>query len=191
MKKVIIILVILVSLSSALMAADTATLSLLLPGDTLTLKFASTCTVGENSISNITGLSGNAKLFTLNKYSSFDESQFDASTTTKDEVYATSAVTFYVIYHALVSKASKIVITAPAKFYSTDGSESLSVQIDGNKIKADGAVILQPGSDNIIVELNSDKVYNGAVKCILALDITNAKKDVKYSGTITMKVVAG
>ena len=201
MKKFIIILVILLTLSSALMAdTGTSVLSLLIPGDTLTLKLVSSCTVTTTStttstntstttISDIKELSGDYKLFTLNKYSQFNASQFNKSSTTKDAVYATSAVTFYVIYHALVSKTSKIVITVPEKFYSTDGSDSLPVQSDTDKIEAGGATVLVP-KDNTIVTLNSTQVYNGAVKCILALDITNAKKGVTYSGTITMKVDA-
>ena len=197
MKKFIIILVILLTLSSALMAdTGTSVLSLLIPGDTLTLKLVSSCTVTTTStttstttISDIKKLSGDNKLFTLNKYSQFNASQFDKRSTPKDAVYATSAVTFYVIYHALVSKASKIVITVPEKFYSTDGSDSLPVQSDTDKIEAGGAKVLVP-KDNTIVTLNSTQVYNGAVKCILALDITKAKKGVTYSGTITMKVDA-
>ena len=197
MKKFIIILVILLTLSSALMAdTGTSVLSLLIPGDTLTLKLVSSCTVTTTStttstttISDIKELSGDNKLFTLNKYSQFNASQFDTRNTTKDAVYATSTVTFYVIYHALVSKASKIVITVPEKFYSTDGSDSLPVQSDTDKIDAGEATVLVP-KDNTIVTLDSTQVYNGAVKCILALDITNAKKGVTYSGTITMKVDA-
>ena len=197
MKKFIIILVILLTLSSALMAdTGTSVLSLLIPGDTLTLKLVSSCTVTTTStttstttISDIKKLSGDNKLFILNKYSQFNASQFDTRNTTKDAVYATSAVTFYVIYHALVSKASKIVITVPEKFYSTDGSDSLPVQSDTDKIEAGEAKVLVP-KDNTIVTLDSKQVYNGAVKCILALDITNAKKGVTYSGTITMKVDA-
>ncbi len=190
MKKTAIIFLILVLISSALFADDSgvttaktpeAALSLLIPGDTLTLKFASD--------SSGTAITDTKKLFTLNKYAPFTDADIESSTTTQEK-YVTSAVTFYVVYQALVSKTAKIVITVPSVFQCTTDSDTIPVQSDSNKIDAGGATILESGK-NEIVTLDDTKIYNGSKKCILALDMTTAKSGKTYTGTITMNVVAG
>lgn len=185
MKKTVIIFLILVLISSALSAADNvAALSLLIPGDTLTLKFASD--------SSGTAITETTKLFTLNKYAPFTDA--DIETTTTKEKYVTSAVTFYVVYQALVNQKAKIVINVPSVFQCTTDSDTIPVQTEAGKIDAgtgnSAAKILMSGK-NEIVTLNDSEIYNGNVKCILALDMTTAKSGKKYTGTITMNVVAG
>jgi len=194
MKKIVIIFLILVLISSALSADDTggsatgtsttntvAALSLLIPGDTLTLKFAKD-TSG-------TAIDAASKLFTLNNYAPFTDEDIDKPSTTKEK-YVTSAVTFYVVYQALVNQKANIVINVPSSFQCTTDSDTIPVQSDSGKITADGATILNSGK-NEIVNLDDTKIYNGSVKCILALDVTTAKSGKTYTGTITMNVVAG
>ena len=194
MKKIVIIFLILVLISSALSADDTggsttgtsttntvAALSLLIPGDTLTLKFA------KNSSGD--AIDDTSKLFTLNKYAPFTDEDIDKPSTTKEK-YVTSAVTFYVVYQALVNQKANIVINVPSSFQCTTDSDTIPVQSDSGKITADGATILNSGK-NEIVKLDDTKIYNGSVKCILALDVTTAKSGKTYTGTITMNVVAG
>ena len=194
MKKIVIIFLILVLISSALSADDTggsttgtsttnsvAALSLLIPGDTLTLKFTKD-TSG-------TAIDAASKLFTLNKYAPFTDEDIDKPSTTKEK-YVTSAVTFYVVYQALVNQKANIVINVPSSFQCTTDSDTIPVQSDSGKITADGATILNSGK-NEIVKLDDTKIYNGSVKCILALDVTTAKSGKTYTGTITMNVVAG
>ncbi len=198
MKKTIITILILALTFSALFADGTdssgttttttstnsaAALSLLIPGDTLTLKFA------KNSNGDV--MNDSSKLFTLNKYEPFTAAEITSSTSAL-EGYATSAVTFYVYYKALVSKTAKIVINVPAVFRSTKTEDTIPVQSDSGKITkgSDTDKILQAG-ENKIVDLDATKIYNGSVKCILALDVTGAKSGITYTGTITMNVVAG
>lgn len=195
MKKTIITILILALTFSALFADGTdssgtttastnsaAALSLLIPGDTLTLKFA------KNSSGD--AMDADSKLFTLNKYEPFTAADIETSTPAL-EGYATSAVTFYVYYQALVSKTAKIVINVPALFRSTTTEDTIPVQSEEGKItKGTDDKILQAGK-NEIVTLDDTKIYNGSVKCILALDVTGAKSGIKYTGTITMNVVAG
>lgn len=184
MKKLCIVLISFVLVASSLFATATDTLSLLIPGDTLTVKFASD--------SNGTLLSGTEKLFTLNKYSEFSTG-FSTVKGNKTTAYVTSAVTFYVVYQAMVSKNAKIVITVPATFKSSTTTDSVPVQADASRIDAgsgtDAATILKSG-DNDVVTIGNDKVYKGYLKCILALDMTNAKNGLTYTGNVTMKVVA-
>ncbi len=199
MKKTIITILILALTFSALFADGTdssgttttttstnsaAALSLLIPGDTLTLKFA------KNSNGDV--MNDSSKLFTLNKYEPFTAAEITSSTSAL-EGYATSAVTFYVYYKALVSKTAKIVINVPTVFRSTNTEDTIPVQYDSKKIEAgsgsDAATILEPG-ENKIVGLEATQIYNGYKKCILALDVTRAKSDITYTGTITMNVVA-
>ncbi len=192
MKKTITTILILALTFSALFAESTdssgttttpnAALSLLIPGDTLTLKFA------KNSDGD--AMDADSKLFTLNKYEPFTAAEITSSTPAL-EGYATSAVTFYVYYQALVSKTAKIVINVPAVFRSTNTEDTIPVQSGSGKITkgTDSDIILQAG-ENKIVDLDATKIYNGSVKCILALDVTGAKSGITYTGTITMNVVA-
>ncbi len=193
MKKTITTILILALTFSALFAESTdssgtttttpnAALSLLIPGDTLTLKFA------KNSDGD--AMDAASKLFTLNKYEPFTAAEITSSTPAL-EGYATSAVTFYVYYQALVSKTAKIVINVPAVFRSTTTEDTIPVQSEEGKItKGTDDKILEAG-ENKIRDLDATKIYNGSVKCILALDVTGAKSDITYTGTITMNVVAG
>lgn len=196
MKKTIITILILALTFSALFADGTdgsgttptstnsaATLSLLIPGDTLTLKFASDASGAD--------MKDSSKLFTLNKYVPFADAEITSSITAL-EGYATSAVTFYVYYQALVSKTAKIVINVPTVFKSTTTEVTIPVQSNSERIeKGDSEIILEGGKTNEIVTLDDTKIYNGSVKCILALDVTGAKRGITYTGTITMNVVAG
>ncbi len=194
MKKTVIIFLILVLISSALSAEDTggsttgtstsntvAALSLLIPGDTLTLKFAKDASG--------TAIDATSKLFTLNKYAPFDYDDIDKPSTSKEK-YVTSAVTFYVVYQALVNQKANIVINVPSFFQCTTDSDTIPVQSDEGKINAGNATILKSGK-NKIVTLDDTQIYNGNKKCILALDVTTAKSGKTYTGTITMNVVAG
>ncbi len=194
MKKTVIIFLILVLISSALSAEDTggsttgtsttntvAALSLLIPGDTLTLKFAKDA--------NGTAIDATSKLFTLNKYAPFADTDIGKPSPSKEK-YVTSAVTFYVVYQALVNQNANIVINVPSSFQCTTDSDTIPVQSDEGKINAGNATILKSGK-NEIVSLDETKIYNGTVKCILALDVTTAKSGKTYTGTITMNVVAG
>ncbi len=191
MKKLGLIFILTVLMTSAVFAADgtqssvnTSVLSLLIPDDTLTVKFASD--------SSGTEISGTKKLFTLNKHSEFSAG-FETVAGNTTAPYVTSAVTFYVVYQAMVTKDANIVITVPPTFKSSTTTDSVPVQKDESKIDAgsgtDAAKILVSG-DNAVVTIKNDKVYNGSLKCILALDMTNAKKGLTYTGNVTMKVVA-
>lgn len=198
MKKTVIIFLILVLISSALSAEDTggsttgtstsntvAALSLLIPGDTLTLKFAKDASG--------TAIDATSKLFTLNKYAPFDYDDIDKPSPSKEK-YVTSAVTFYVVYQALVNQKANIVINVPSSFQCTTDSDTIPVQSDASKIDAgtgDNIAKILAGGKNEIVTLDDTKIYNGFVKCILALDVTTAKSGKTYTGTITMNVVAG
>ena len=195
MKKLGIFLISLVFMALSLFAADgnsssasagvnKSVLSLIIPSDTLTLKFASD--------SSGTEISGTKKLFTLNKHSEFSTG-FDTAAGNTTAAYVTSAVEFYVVYQAMVTKDANIVITVPTSFKSSTTTDSVPVQVDKTRIDAgsgtDAATILTSG-DNAVVTIKNDKVYNGYLKCILALDMTNAKKGLTYTGNVTMKVVA-
>lgn len=201
MKKTIITILILALTFSALFADSTdssgttitstnsaATLSLLIPGDTLTLKFARDASGND--------MNDSSKLFTLNKYEPFTGATDITSSDKAPAGYATSAVTFYVYYQALVSKKAKIVIKVPTVFRSTTTEDTIPVQSDSGKINAgsgsDAATILKvKAEENKIVDLDATQIYNGYKKCILALDVTGAKSGITYTGTITMNVVAG
>lgn len=200
MKKLIICLFILVFLSSVLSAAVTdkksETLSLVLPADTLTigLKDVNGNTLNDDGLKfylidhSFNFVTGEGVTVTVSTVST-DTS----AASTSDKVYAFAAVYFRVYWEALVSTKTKLVVTVPEYFYGTSSDDKLEVMektlfflTPGDEYTVQKVTNASKASD---INFDSDKIYSGYQKCVLVLNIKDAKLGSTYSGEIEFKVV--
>lgn len=210
MKKLVIFLFILVFLSSVLSAAVTdkksETLSLVLPADTLT--------IGLKNVDGNTLTDDDLKFYLIGHSFTFmtgdnvtvpfsTVSTDTSAASTSDKVYAFAAVYFRVCWEALVSTRTKLVVTVPEYFYGTSSDDKLEVMkntLDVVAAAGDKNFFLTPGDEYTVqkvtnasdvsdINFDSDKIYSGFQRCVLVLDIKNAKLGSTYSGEIEFKVV--
>ena len=209
MKKLLIFLFIILCLSSVLSAADEKakeTLSLILPADTLSFGISADA-AGTSKPDTAFYLLAYSDTFTAsgNTPVSTASNKRDAASTS-DLFYAYAAVKFYVYWEALVSSKVDIVFIVPEYLYDSSKSNRLQVVAIGDvnsksginekSFASDGteALVLSPGSNaankkTTVKTLDSTQIYKGSQLCALIIDIKNAKKGVKYTGELELKVV--
>ena len=186
MKRMMFISVMFLIFSVALFAADA------LDSDTLTLVISDTLTVGFAKDAKKSAFSDDDLKLKLNK-TIFDETgSINTETYNTDKGYATAAVEFYVYWDAFVSENCALYMTVPSSFKSTTTDGTLAVVGDDDTTKinnSNNATILTSG-EKLVKAFSSDSFTSGSNRYILAVDITNAKLDQLYKGTLTLVVKA-
>lgn len=188
MRKILYIFFILFCISSVAFSADTSTLTLVI-GDALTIGFSSDAsgnTVLNSSTNKLTGI----------KTTTWDSSSGEIDTTNinskNDQSYATAYLEFYVFWNAFVSKSFSISLTVPDNFVSTGTTtaEQLDIVSDSGKMPSisTGTIALEKGLNEVATKVSG--LATGSQKCIIAVDITKAKPNTKYTATLTLTVKA-
>lgn len=186
MRKILYLLFILFFVSSAVFSADSSTLTLVI-GDTLTIGFSSDSsgnTVLNSSTNKLTGI----------KTTTWDSSSGEIDTgninTINDQSYATAYLEFYVFWKAFVAKSFSISLTVPDNFVSTGTTteEKLDIVSDSSKLPSisTGTIALAKGSNPVATKVSG--LATGSQKFIIAVDITKAKPNTKYTATLTLTV---
>lgn len=189
MRKVVHSFIILLLISAYVHAAtvvDTETLTLVIPGDTLTVGFATD--------SKGTAFTEDTRVLSLNK-SIFDEtSSINTKTSNDDAGYATAAVVFYVYWDAFVSQASTVQLEVPSSFKSTTTDDTLQLVTDSTKIKNSSSATIIGTEDTKgtfdVVSFGENDMKSGSAAYIIAVDVSKAKPNLIYRGTLKLKVVA-
>lgn len=196
MRKIIYSIVLLLLIQTMVFSAatttnelvDSETLVLVIPGDTLTVGFATD--------SKGTAFTESTSKLKLNKYTAWSESSSEIDTSQVAEKnsksYATAALEFYVYWDAFVSENSKVVLTVPSSFKSTTTDDELSVVTDEDKIKRSSTTnvsILGKNTTEEVTSFTASDISTGSKAYIIAVDISNAKPGLTYKGTLTLQVV--
>ncbi len=204
MRKILIFSIILSIVLFSVQASETETetkkanvasssLNLVMPDDTLSFGFSDSDTgivVSETPV------------FYLWKYDILTGVTTTSHATEGYSPYVLAKAEFYVWYDAFVGSKVKLVLTVPQTFTASDNSSSIDVAtydtpgVNENPtetpttITVDGFRLLEGGEEVCVVELDGNCIYKGREKYCVALDISDAKKGVIYTGEIKLEVKA-
>ena len=177
MRKIIVLLILLLLINLMVFAGslDKDTLTLVVPGDSVTIGFSSD-SEGKNVLTASTS-----------KLSSVKTPDWNSSTTPG---YATAYLEFYVFWDVFVSSGFKLTLTVPENFKNAKTGETLNIITSGGGMSSSEGnpqVLASKGSYDIAT-IKADSVNSGSKKCIIAVDISKAKYGATYKGTLYLKM---
>ena len=189
MKRIVYLFVILLLISSAVSAGSSDETLTLVVGDALTIGFSSDAE-GKNVLNAATSkLSGTTSTIWDSTTGKINTNKIDSK---NDSSYATAYLEFYVFWDAFIStdKFFNLSLNVPDNFVSTGttSTEKLSIVTDESKMtKSPGATVLPP-STTVEVVTNVSGLSTGSKMFIIAVDITKAKPNTKYTATLELIV---
>ena len=176
---VLLILLLLINLMVFAESLDKDTLTLVVPGDSVTIGFSSD-SEGKNVLTASTS-----------KLSSVKTPDWNSSTPPENyNSYATAYLEFYVFWDVFVGSGFKLTLTVPENFKNAKTGETLNIIASGNGMPDydDNTQVLGSKGSYEIATIKADSVNSGSKKCIIAVDISKAKYGATYKGTLYLKM---
>ena len=179
MRKIIVLLILLLLINLMVFAGslDKDTLTLVVPGDSVTIGFSSD-SEGKNVMTASTS-----------KLSSVKTPDWNSSTENYNS-YATAYLEFYVFWDVFVSSGFKLTLTVPENFKNAKTGETLNIIASGDGMPSSegNPQVLASKESYDIATIKADSVNSGSKKCIIAVDISKAKYGATYKGTLYLKM---